>query len=86
LTGGIGYVVFGGAPAIGGFVVPAGGRSLLLQAASDATPQSRNAIMHRYTVLDIFLQIVSGGRFVLFAGKWFARHSIFTLDPAAEVH
>jgi hypothetical protein len=36
--------------------------------------------------LDIFLRIITNRRFVRMAGQRFARHSIFTLDPTAQVN
>lgn len=62
------------------------GGSLLLQAAK---PQIRSAsrIICGFSVLNIFLQIVFVNRLIaVFAGQRFAGHSIFTLDPAAEVN
>jgi hypothetical protein len=88
-NGGIGRLVFGalvsGAFGPDGFG-PAVGGSRLLHAVSEATPQSKSAITPLDTVLDIFLQFITTRRLVRIAGQRFARHSILTLDPTAQVN
>jgi len=81
LTGGIGNDVFGGAPETGCFD---GGSMLLQPAKPQISITSR--ITRGLSVLDISLQVVfvrSG--IVMFAGQRFAGHSIFALDPAAQI-
>jgi hypothetical protein len=85
--------VFGGALLTGAFdpgaFGPGLGGSMLLHAASVATPQSKSAITPhdtvRETVLDIFLRIITR-RFVRVAWQRFARHPVFALDPTAQVN
>ena len=93
-NGGIGRLVFGGALVSGAFgpggFGPAVGGSRLLHAVSEATTQSKSAITPHDTVrdrvLDIFLQFITTRRLVRIAGQRFARHSILTLDPTAQVN
>jgi hypothetical protein len=89
-NGGIGKLVFGGAPLTGAFgpaaFGPGLGGSMLLQAAK---PQIRIATRKicGFSVLNILLQFVFvHWRLVRIAGQWFARHSILTLDPTAQVN
>jgi hypothetical protein len=89
-SGGIGKLVLGGALLTGaldpGVFGPELGGSMLLHAASAATAQSSSATMRLETVLDIFLRIITNRGFVRIAWQRVARHSIFALDPTAQVN
>jgi hypothetical protein len=87
-SGGIGSAVFGGALATGAFVLLPlldSSLSLLLQAARTQSKTASSRI-RGFNRLNISLQIIRTSGLVRVAGKRFARHSILTFDPAAEVN
>jgi hypothetical protein len=84
--GGIGKAVLGGALATGVFVVVWFVGSLLLLAATTQAKATNTKVLN-FNLLNIFLQIIScRRRLVWIARQRFARHSIFTFNPVAEVN
>ena len=77
LTGGIGYVVLGGAEITG--VLAFG--SLLLQATVaikvTATKKHKNSV--------VFAVILDWVNFILFVWERFTRHAVFTFNPSTKV-
>ena len=76
LTGGIGYVVLGGAVTTGVFVFG----SVLLQATVAINIAA--AKKHKNLVLFVILDWIS---FILFVWKRFTGHAVFTFNPPAKV-
>jgi len=78
LTGGIGYVVPGGAEIAGVFVFG----SVLLQ----ATVAIKVAAMKKHKILDLFIAVMLDWvNFILFVWERFTRHAVFTFNPPAKV-
>ena len=78
LTGGIGYVVLGGAEITG--VLAFG--SLLLQ----ATVAIRVAATKKHKNSDLFIAVMLDWvNFILFVWERFTRHAVFTFNPPAKV-
>jgi len=60
--------------------------SLLLQAATTQARATNTKVLN-FNLLNIFLQIISCRRWLVWiARQWFARHSILTFNPTAEVN
>jgi hypothetical protein len=84
--GGIGNAVFGG-PLPTGVLELLLDRSLsLLLHAARTQRRIASSKMRGFNRLNIFLQIIRTSRLVGVAGQRFARDSILTFDPAAEVN
>jgi len=78
LTGGIGYVVPGGAETTGVLTFV----SVLLQ----ATVAIKVAATKKHKISDLFIAVILDWvGFILFVWERFTRHAVFTFNPPAEV-